>query len=224
MSTPVLIALLVIALIVLEALRLLERRARRGRPIEEPGAQLSLTPDNSFTQVMTRFALGLAFVGGFVGLLLHFLDRDGLALATGLVPIVLALPVLWGLRRMHTGTIDIYATHLLVRTRANTQSYPWRDIAEVSIATWADASASDRLFVHATGVGFGDRFVQLRLRRSVRIGLGFFHTEFGTDVPGLPIGLKTIRLFAQDPDRAIEVLRPYIAGAARTITADVAST
>jgi hypothetical protein len=223
MTTPVLIGLLIVALIVLEAMRLLDWPARRREPIEPPGVAFPLRSSNSFTQVMTRVALGIAVAGGYLGVLLHFLDRDMLALAIVLPSVMLPLPAAWAFRRMHTGTVELRPARLFVRTKTNTQSYPWHDVEEVTVATWAEASAIDRLFIHATGVGFGDRFVQLRLRRPLRIGVGIFHNEFGTDVPGLPTTLRIVRIFAEEPGRVAAAAQAYVAPADPTIAQGVPS-
>lgn len=116
----------------------------------------------------------------------------GLFLALG------SIALAFNLRWMSRGRAELDAERLLIKSRAGTHAYRWRDISSVQVTSPRPSNAVASLAYHLLGIGTDESVVELGLRRSPRLGLGLRLS--GTDIAGIPVpGFKSARLYVQDP-------------------------
>ena len=117
---------------------------------------------------------------------------------------------LWGFRAMGRGVVELSADRLIVRSRSGRrrQTHAWTDIAEIRLNTLRQISTLERVWAAITRVDADLPFVELRLRRGVRLNplsgvMG--SVKFGT--PGL---LKSVRIYVRDPEGLVRVAQSYL--------------
>jgi hypothetical protein len=100
--------------------------------------------------------------------------------------------------------ILLTSTELVVERGSCRQRYPWRDVRGVSVETWDEGAALNRLFGRILyGSDASIPYVKIVLARAVRFPL--WGPGPGTRVRGIFVpGINTLRLYLQDPERFVE--------------------
>jgi hypothetical protein len=120
---------------------------------------------------------------------------------------------IWNARLIARGFITLDSTGLTVRTHAWTHSYDWSDIADVEMVSFAQRGAANRAWARLLGWQAEKPFIELRLKRSVRLGLR--PARYGTRLLGIPLLFgKGIPLFLADPQSLRAIANSYL-GASR---------
>ena len=122
---------------------------------------------------------------------------------------------IWGWRRASIGEVEISEIGLRVRSRANTQTYPWEDIISIKSDVADQVSSGDNRAVYrALGVGLTNRVVLIELNRSVRHH--FLFNRLGTRTRGIPFGTKII-IEPEDTNGFVEAANRFL-GVSRSAT------
>jgi hypothetical protein len=152
---------------------------------------------------MTRVFLLMGLVIGLPALPVWLLSDSGLDWITILLIIAIPAVGIWGWRRMSIGEAVLSETGLRVRSRTQTQTYPWEDIVSVGSDTAQRAYSGDnRAVFRALGVNLTNhQVVVVELKRSVREHP--LLNRLGTRTLGIPYG-TTIFIEPEDVDGFIE--------------------
>lgn len=165
---------------------------------------------NAMWSVMTRFALVIGVVGLFIIAALFgagAIDAEG-ALFAAVFMLVASAAMVWNMRTMSGGVAKLTEARLEVHTNAGRHLYKWADILDIELDSLRSQSALRRFWV-AGRIAVDERLVEIRLRRSVRLGL--HPRRFGTDILGLPsLVVKTVRLRLEDPDGFVLAASPHL--------------
>jgi len=110
---------------------------------------------------------------------------------------------------MQLGVAKLTDSRLVIRTRAGRHLYKWTDVADMRLKKLADLHATTRIWAAISGSDKERPFVEIKLRRSLRVGL--LPGQFGTEIIGFPSFLfKTARLYLADPEAFIQAANPYL--------------
>ena len=108
------------------------------------------------------------------------------------------------LRFMAHGRVEIDGDQVVEHTRVSTRKHALSDVAAVRVKSTAELGFIERAFNWMLGLDIGERFVELQLKRSARLGLW----DAGSDIVGVPTGAFTVsRLYVEDPDGLAEELK-----------------
>lgn len=215
-STAVAIPVLLVAFVLLRLSRIGDRRETAAHePTGEPLARLPIRARNAYVDAMTRLGISISLAGLLVCAAFFLIADTGAGIGTAIL--ALGLPSLWvvNVRLSHGGVVEIWPDRLIIRTRNSTHDYPWRDIESVRVATWLESGPSERGFVRILGADVREPFACVRLRRRIGMSMGLWRTRYGTEVDGLPIPMRAIKVFVDDPGALVALVQPYIVEAAR---------
>jgi hypothetical protein len=215
MTTAVAIPILLAAFVLLRLSRLGDRRdAAAHAPSGEPLARLPIRTRNAYVDAMTRLGIGISLAGLLVSATFILIGDTNAGIGTSIL--ALGLPSLWtvNVRLSHGGVVELWPDRLIIRTRNSTHDYPWRDIESVRVATWLESKPRERGFVRILGADVREPFALVRLRRRIGMSMGFWRTRYGTEVDGLPIPMRAIKVFVNDPEAFAVLAQSHIDSAA----------
>ena len=176
------------------------------------GIEFELLPNSPAVREHTRMwpvacllALALILVMFAVG----WLSTEG-AVGTALAAILLTVCYVLGFRAKGRGVVELSADRLIVRSRSGRrrQTHAWSDIAEVRLNTLRRIGTFQRIWATITRVDADLPFVELRLRRGVRMNP--LSGEIGSVKFGAPGLLKTITFYVRDPEGLVRVAQSYL--------------
>lgn len=181
------------------------------KPIGDALSEFPLVPNNPETRLLT-LALSIPFLVLLTCVLVLFAVGVAGAQEVSLEAIFLIVvgsAVIWNVQQNGRGWARIDSSGLLVRTRGQTQQYPWADVADVQLTSFAERGAGAGTWAGILRWSRTRPFVELRLKRSSRLGL--WPGRYGTRVLGLPlIGGTAIALFVADPASFVQLARNYL--------------
>jgi hypothetical protein len=106
------------------------------------------------------------------------------------------------------GTIRLDCIGLVITTGVSRLTFDWTDISSASLRSLSDECLG-RTWVRMFG-GDPDRlFVDIRPRRSLRVG--FLGNRYGTNISGIPIGARTVRVYPDDPEEVAGAIAARLA-------------
>jgi hypothetical protein len=160
--------------------------------------------------VMTKFAIVVGVVGLFIVAALFGAGTIAVegALLAAVFMLVGSAAMAWNMRAFGQGGAKLTEARLEVHTNTGKHLYKWADILDIELKSLRSQSALRRFW--AIGQITADQgFVEIRLRRSVRLGL--LPGRSGTDILGLPsLVVKTVRLDLEDPEGFVLAARPFL--------------
>lgn len=112
--------------------------------------------------------------------------------------------VYWALKQ---GTVELTATHLIVRKRMSKDRYKWQDVLTIRIVSSAEDRTLGGIMWRILGFNLSEPRVELQLRRSRRIAV---FTRSETDVLGLAARVKTANLYVADPEGLVRAAKRYV--------------
>jgi len=174
--------------------------------------EFELLPNSPQVKGLTRL-FSVAALPGLTVVVVAFatgwLSGEG-TVGVALTVILLTAAYLWGFQAMGRGVVEISPDRLIVRSRSGRrrQIHTWTDIAEIRLNTMRQIGAPDRIFAAIARVDADLPFVEVRLKRRLRVNplfgqIGSF--KFGT--PGL---LKSVRIYVRDPDGLVRAAQSYL--------------
>lgn len=116
---------------------------------------------------------------------------------------------IWKVQQYGRGSARLDSSELVVRTRGWTHSYNWSDVADVRLTSFAEMGAAARLWARILLWPEREPFVELRLRRALRVGL--WSERYGTRLKGIPlIGGERVTLFVHEPESFVRSAKSYL--------------
>jgi hypothetical protein len=224
MGELVLWAILLVGFALLRAFWWLKARTRgqqqRGNT-DVQGVEFRRVANNPLVQGMTRLFLGAAVLGPVLTLALLLAGVvDRTLFEAVLITCVLVLPVVvWSIRSMQGGTIELRPDCVLVRSTGSTARYRWEHIAEFRVGTLADTGRSNGWWLRLIGADPAYPIVFMRLTKSAHFNVGLFKDQLDTRDMGIPTGLKIIPLFVESPETVVHLAQPYLEEARRLVAA-----
>ena len=135
------------------------------------------------------------------------------ALITALILTLGGGAVIWNVQQYGRGSVVMDSSELVVKTRGWTHSYNWSDVADVLLTSFAERGAAARLWARLLLWPEREPFVELRLKRALRVGL--WPGRYGTRLKGIPlIGGERVALFVHEPESFVRSAQTHLAGRA----------
>ncbi|MEX2159636.1 MAG: hypothetical protein WEB04_09570 [Dehalococcoidia bacterium] len=218
-SAAIAIPVLLVAFVLLRLSRLGDRRdATAHEPTGEPLTRLPIRTRNAYVDAMTRLGIGISLAVLVVSAAFFLIANTSAGIGTAIL--ALGLPSLWivNVRLSHGGVVELWPDRLIIRTRNSTHDYPWRDIESVRVATWHESSPGERGFVRILGADVREPFARVarvRLRRRIGMSMGLWRTRYGTEIEGLPIPMRAIKVFVDNPEALAALAQPHVDSVAR---------
>ncbi len=167
--------------------------------------------DNPQTRAMGLFFLmpsGIGLVLSAALLLANVIDWEA-ALFAAVFCLLLAAAGIWNAQRVSRGHARLDSSSLVVQTHGWTHSYRWADIQSVRTISYAEAGRANLLWARILRWPECEPFVELTLRRPLRVGLWPQH--YGTRLVGIPLlSGKRVPLFLEDPEGFIRTAKQYL--------------
>jgi len=214
-------AFLLVIVILLKIYGRLERKGEATADVPLHGIEFPLEQNNSTSRLMIRFSVGLMAVGLAAALGLFFAGHPETPYVA-LFSVMYGLALIWSFRRMYAGVVELRRDRLIMRPKAGRQEYPWHDIDAIRLSTWNDGPAAERAMLRLFRVDLREPFVEVRLRHAIRTKVRLWGSDImGTDITGIPTGLKTVRIFVVNPETVAALATQYWleAGAPEAATA-----
>lgn len=165
---------------------------------------------NSLSSVMTKFAIVAGVVGLFIVAALFgagTINVEG-ALFAAVFMLVASAAMARNMRAFGQGGAKLTEARLEVHTNTGKHLYKWADILDIELKSLRSQSALRR-FWDIGQITADQGFVEIRLRRSVRLGL--LPGRSGTDILGLPsLVVKSVRLHLEDPEGFVLAARSFL--------------
>jgi len=116
----------------------------------------------------------------------------------------------WNFRQMTKGVAKLDPEGLVVRARGGgNQAYKWTDISEVRLSTFAERGTLNQLWARFMGIDENEPFVELKLRRSLRLPL--LPGRSGTAILGVPsLVAKTVTLYVTEPEEFVRIAQGFV--------------
>ncbi|MEX0800845.1 MAG: hypothetical protein WD379_06480 [Dehalococcoidia bacterium] len=179
--------------------------------IGHASSEFRVVPNNPETRFLS-IAYSIPFVGMLIFVLVSFIagvvgQQDALIMA--LVLVVVGGAVILNIQRNGRGSAVMASSGLVVKTRGSTNTYSWADVADVVLTSFAERGSWGRLVKRLTLWPERERFVELRLKRSLRQGL--LPGRYGTRIKGIPlIGGDRIALYVDDPASFVRSAKTHL--------------
>ncbi len=176
--------------------------------------QFSLVPDFRDVRVLMAVTLpGVILLVAF-SWLVAALGRSsgGTALEFTIFAAIVVPALIVTISRARFGVLIIDSKGILLKRGLRgvaRESYPWRDVISLSIGSGPGISLPGAAWLATlAGMPSNNRFVEVQLRRSTRLGMWPFRG--GTSTPGIPIGVRTLRLPTPNPADVLTAARPFL--------------
>lgn len=124
------------------------------------------------------------------------------------------LIAVWGWRRYSMGTAELNMDALVVKSSADTQTYPWEDIERVTTSTLEEIAGPDPWIFRTFRLNMRRPVAVLELRRQYRDSVVRARSGTRTGGIAIPGGLK-VQIELEDVPGFVEAANQYL-GAARS--------
>lgn len=165
----------------------------------------SLAMDMVMKFVIVASVVGLVLI---TGLFASGAVEQGGAIFAAIFLLIAFPAMVWQLRGLSRGAVKLTDARLEVHTDRGRSFFKWSDISEIEVDS-SGSNSGQRRFRSVRRETMVPGLVEIKLRRSVRIGLA--PGRFGTDILGVPsLVVKTVRLNGEDPEGFVLAARQFL--------------